>query len=309
MNKLLNIFNKSILSWHLALFAIFLVLLIDILVVAIINIPPSSDALGQFASDFRAWCFSSDIDTGEIETVYLVTFLMESFLIVGICWFLGGDKIRENLRISLVKGTPHLMMALIAVLGASMAFAGLVKPAPEQSFEFPAESLRTAVPMPQFKFRNHLGKMIDTQDFKGNVTVVFGFYTDCNATCPLIINQIKNVVKNLSEEEKKNLRIIGVTLDPTVDDQEKLADAIKAYQLPDQLYQFVTGEQSKIDKILDNLSFARKRNAVTGEIDHANQFVLIDKTQHIAYRFSLGKLQENWLQEAIRLLTLEKLVI
>jgi cytochrome oxidase Cu insertion factor (SCO1/SenC/PrrC family) len=50
------------------------------------------------------------------------------------------------------------------------------------------------------------------------------------------------------------------------------------------------------------MSVARRRDGVSGVIDHTNLFLLVDRQGKLAYRFSLGPRQERWLGSALRLL-------
>ena len=47
------------------------------------------------------------------------------------------------------------------------------------------------------------------------------------------------------------------------------------------------------------------KEGAPGEIDHANLFILIDRNRKIAYRFSLGEIQEAWMIDAIQSLIQE----
>jgi protein SCO1/2 len=48
------------------------------------------------------------------------------------------------------------------------------------------------------------------------------------------------------------------------------------------------------------------RDTDTGLIDHANLFILIDREGRVAYRFTLGERQQDWLGNALRLLLGER---
>ena len=67
-------------------------------------------------------------------------------------------------------------------------------------------------------------------------------------------------------------------------------------------YLLAGGDGKEVNRILDDLSIARKRDPATGVVDHVNLFAVIDKQGRIAYRFTLGETQEPWLVEALKLL-------
>jgi cytochrome oxidase Cu insertion factor (SCO1/SenC/PrrC family) len=61
----------------------------------------------------------------------------------------------------------------------------------------------------------------------------------------------------------------------------------------------------EVNDVLDRLEISRSANPMSGEIDHANLFLLIDKGGKLAYRLTLGAQQEQWLVEALRVLVAE----
>ena len=56
---------------------------------------------------------------------------------------------------------------------------------------------------------------------------------------------------------------------------------------------------------LTRLQFSATRNPQTGVIDHANLFLLVDRSNHIAYRFTLDARHRAWLRTALRSLLSE----
>jgi cytochrome oxidase Cu insertion factor (SCO1/SenC/PrrC family) len=57
---------------------------------------------------------------------------------------------------------------------------------------------------------------------------------------------------------------------------------------------------------LTSLQFSATRNSQTGAIDHANLFLLVDRDNQIAYRFTLDPRHRAWLRSALRDLLRER---
>jgi cytochrome oxidase Cu insertion factor (SCO1/SenC/PrrC family) len=57
--------------------------------------------------------------------------------------------------------------------------------------------------------------------------------------------------------------------------------------------------------LLTRLQFSATRNPLNGVIDHANLFLLVDRDNHIAYRFTLEPRHRAWLRESLRSLLRE----
>lgn len=121
----------------------------------------------------------------------------------------------------------------------------------------------------------------------------------------MIMEQAKSAVARLTEEEQKEVAFVAVTLDPERDDPEALKRMADGQKVAAPRYHFLTGDSAEVNALLDRMGIERKRNEETGVIDHNNLFLVIDRQGRIAYRFSLGDLQEDWLVEAMRILCAE----
>lgn len=121
----------------------------------------------------------------------------------------------------------------------------------------------------------------------------------------MILDQVKRAVARLTPEEQADVRIIAVTMDPekdTVDALRKLGEG-QEVSAPD--FNLLTGEPIEINNVLDHMGIERRTDPDTGIIDHTNLFLLVDRRGRVAYRFSLGELQEDWMVEATKLLCAE----
>ncbi|MBP9913399.1 MAG: hypothetical protein KBF26_08325, partial [Opitutaceae bacterium] len=57
--------------------------------------------------------------------------------------------------------------------------------------------------------------------------------------------------------------------------------------------------------LLTDLQFSAVRDPQTGIIDHANLLMLVDRTNHIAYRFTLDPRHRAWLRAGLKALIQE----
>jgi protein SCO1/2 len=130
-------------------------------------------------------------------------------------------------------------------------------------------------------------------------------YERCAQSCPAILEQARRAVEALPVAERSDVRVLGVTLDPGSDTPAALARLAARHGLAPPLYQLVTGAPEDVEPVLDRMSVARRRDAETGVIDHANLFLLVDRDGRLAYRFSLGPRQARWLAAALRVLLAE----
>ncbi|RME80526.1 MAG: SCO family protein [Planctomycetota bacterium] len=118
----------------------------------------------------------------------------------------------------------------------------------------------------------------------------------------MILSQVKTAVAALTEEEKKNLVILAITLDPERDTVSVLKKMAVAQGVSTPFFHFLTGDPKRVNHVLDLYNFARTRDPKTGVINHANLFLLFDQKGYLSYRFSLGKQQTDWLIQGLKVL-------
>ncbi len=293
-------------SWPFAVFIIALAISVTALLAMVLWLPTSATGLGAFAVDFKIWCFGYDPATGELEWGYVFVMLANPLILSGFVYLVWSDDIRKASR------TSRFRLVLTSVAGAFTACClavGLLVSGPDTieqtELPFPAERLRTAISAPDFKLLDQNEEPITLKSLEGRVVLLTAIYTTCHSACPMIVIQARRAMDSLPPELRKQVTVVAVTLDPENDTPERLRIAAKAHQLPYPEWQLLTGEPEDVNVILDRYSFSRMRNTKTGEIDHANMFVLIDKKGRIAYRLNLGDRHANWLSTALKLLTEE----
>lgn len=269
--------------------------------------PAAPSGAGAFAEQFRVWCFGADPGTGATRKVMVTIAYLDFaalFALVAYLW-------REPLRAQWQQGkrgfaAPLAAAAAVAVAGG-LGFLGLAldKPLPVDPTVFQADALRVAVPAPRLSLLDHTGQPLELAAQKGKVVLVTAVYASCGLACPRIMGQAKRAVGTLSEREREDLVVLGVTLDPEHDTVEKLSKLAAAQGIAAPLYRLLTGPVAEVNAVLDRLDVSRRKNPETGQIDHTNLFLLVDRQGRIAYRFTLDPLQEKWLGEAMKVLLAE----
>lgn len=72
------------------------------------------------------------------------------------------------------------------------------------------------------KWTNQDGKTVTMVDLKGKVLVMVMIYTSCKSACPRLVADMRNIESRLPENIKKNVTLVLVSIDPTVDTPERL---------------------------------------------------------------------------------------
>ncbi|XDD47398.1 SCO family protein [Leptospira sp. WS39.C2] len=107
------------------------------------------------------------------------------------------------------------------------------------------------------------GTKVDLKNFSEPVLLVFFGYTYCPDFCPNTLAKIKSATENFSELEKKNFRVIFVTIDPEKDSSETATKYVQFYIPNASGFSFDLGTTNQIvkqyaayvEKTKDGLSF------------------------------------------------------
>ncbi len=268
---------------------------------------PSGDGLvGNFATDFRVWCFGYDPGAGTMRWSWVWIMLTQPFLLLGIALWFWFDPVKE---LWVRRKAGFIPPAVAGIFASVMLGGGLLALAYEsddgQVAPFPGERIRTTLAPPEFTLHNQEGKAVSLADYRGKVVVLTAIYATCPTACPMIALQAKRSIDRLDEPLRDEVTILAVSLDPEGDTMEKMAVAAEAYGMSAPRFNFLNGDPDEVNRVLDRLQVARMANEKTGEIDHANLFFLIDRSGTIAYRFNLSERHEEWLVQALRSLVEE----
>ncbi len=291
--------REFISGWRFPVVIITMILGTVAFMAAVLLIPPSAGSAYAFAEDFKTLCFGYDRNTGTMEWAYVWMFLVQPLILaglIGLVWreplVFAWDEFRgPAMRTSAV--------TLMAVGLLALTVPGLVSAGPVSDVsEFPGARIRTAVPAATFSLINQESQPIDLEAFEGDVVIVTAVFATCGDTCPFILRQIKAAVSELTDSERADLHVVAITLDPKTDTPAMLAMMAKQHGVEAPLFNTVTGEPEYVNEVLDRYDFRRWRNEY-GVIEHTNLINVIDRTGHIAYRFTLGSLQQDWLTEAL----------
>lgn len=289
-------------GWTFPVAALTVLVLFTSLMLTILLVPPGETALQVFANDFKIWCFGLDPTTGQVQIIYVMAMvvgpMMMCLVIVGVWW--------QPLSEAVVSHRRHLWKPIaVAGLGvglAASALAGIETAPTDGPTPFPAESLRTAYPVPDFTLTDHTGQPVSMEELSGRVVLLTSVYMTCTATCPLILNQVSESLDALTDDERAQVSVVAITMDPERDTVEHLGEVASGRGMEPPLYHFATGEPEMVHALLDRLDVRRERDPDTGIITHTNLMLLVDREGRIAFRFSLGERQAEWLTTGLRIL-------
>ncbi len=114
-------------------------------------------------------------------------------------------------------------------------------------------------------------------DFKGKVVLMFFGYTHCPDVCPTALQTLAKTMKLLSEDERKRVQVLFISVDPERDTPE-ICQKYAQYFYP--AFLGLTGSPDQIKKVAkDYMVFYKKvkSESKTGYlVDHTAYIYLID---------------------------------
>jgi protein SCO1/2 len=285
-------------------FALGILLFYELLLLALFFTPGGETGFGAIAGEFRIWCSGYDPATGRVDPAYVAGMTVPPGLLGGILALLWFEPLRGAFRRPVLLVAPVAAAAL--VVGGAAAGLGLLVGEPENGeLPFPAEAIRTAHRAPELSLINQERERVDLAELRGKVVLLTAIYASCPSGCPMTLAKAKSAIGALESEEREDLRVVAVTLDPEYDSPEVLAELARGHGFETPLYNLVGGPSNEVEPVLDAMGIARKRDPTTGVIEHASMFLLLDRDGKLAYRLGLGTQQSDWLLSALRTLLRE----
>lgn len=272
--------------------------------------PTEGGWLGDFVRDFQLWCYRGDPRTGGLSWLAVSVMMLEPFFIVGVSALLWRQVLVQLLQPRVWRTHARAAAAGLGVIAVFVA--GLVLYARADAKRalilppFPGESIRVRLALPDVPLLDQKGAPFHFSDLRGRVTLVTGVYAACTTACPEILLEIKAVLNELPPTERAGLSVVALSLNPEYE-TAALMDAVtevRGFAHPE--FRYVNGANpAEMHDLLTRLQFSATRNPQTGVIDHANLFLLVDRTNHIAYRFTMDPRHRAWLRAALRALLTE----
>jgi len=286
-------------GWHFPTVAITFVLSFALLTLLVTFAPASPTGFGAFAETFRVWCFGAEDNASLVPAFFMCSELVVFALIV---WFIWSSPLRRALRNQRRRIVGTAAISFVAVIAAMVALVGLSTP---DVRAFTLSGIRTAVPAPKLALVDQDKEPFNIIDFRGKVVAVTAVYSTCGNTCPMLLGAARKAIASLTDAERADLRIIAITLDPAHDTPDNLATIAFHQGAEKPLWRLASGATAAVEATLDRWNVSRTRDPETGQIDHSNAFMLIDRAGRLSFRLGLPDAEGDRFAEALRLLLAE----
>lgn len=140
---------------------------------------------------------------------------------------------------------------------------------------------------------------------QGKPVLVSMFYSHCPHVCPMLVNTIQQVERQLTPEQREQLQVLMVTVDPARDSPEVLASMAEDYRIDASRWTLARTANPADTRMLAALLDIRYRELPDGEFNHTSAMILVDdQGREVARSGRLGKPADDFVAKVAR--TLEK---
>lgn len=127
------------------------------------------------------------------------------------------------------------------------------------------------------------GRALAWRDLRGKPRIATLFYTSCRYLCPLVVDSLRAIERQLTAAERERLGFVLISMDPARDTPEALAKLMSERRLDAAHWTLL---QPRPDELrgLAGLLGIRYRSLADGEFNHTTALVLLDPQGRILAR-------------------------
>ncbi len=179
--------------------------------------------------------------------------------------------------------------ALIMVLAMPLANLSSAQSAGENSL--PPNSVYNL----QVSVEDQIGEISGLDRYRGNPVLITMFYASCPHVCPMLISTIKLTESKLSADERAELRVLTISIDPERDTPEKLHETMERHAVDDSRWSMVRSEPGDLRTIAGVFN-VRYKQLPDGNFNHTTRIILLDREgTQLASTEKLGRHDEAFL--------------
>lgn len=140
--------------------------------------------------------------------------------------------------------------------------------------------------VPAFNLLDERGHVFTEEALRGHPTIVDFVFTRCDTICPVVSGRMEQMQDKLGDRKAEAIKLMSVTVDPTYDTPEKLAEYAQRFNAHPDKWRFVTGPIDKIRALVEgpfmnSMQNEGKTPSGAPAISHSGYFVLVDGDLHI----------------------------
>ena len=132
-----------------------------------------------------------------------------------------------------------------------------------------------------FSLKDVNNEIITESSFEGPLTAIFFGFTNCPDVCPMTLNNLDLVIKNLEQKKKEKFKVFFVSIDPERDSTEIIKDYLNSFE--NKIYG-ITGDPKKVFLmskswgVLSEKIFTEDDNYL---INHSSSIILLKNGKYL----------------------------
>jgi protein SCO1/2 len=158
-------------------------------------------------------------------------------------------------------------------------------------------ALRPPAPRSDFALENQDGKVVRIADERGKVVVLSPMYTSCQDSCPLVAQQIRGALDDLSDSERSQVVAHAVSVDPVNDTPQHARTFLLERRVRGYL-DFLVGSRAQLAPVWAEFGFSPQ----TKEQEHNSYVVLLNRDGRQQVGFPIDFLTPEGLRHDIEVL-------
>ncbi len=185
--------------------------------------------------------------------------------------------------------------SLVATVALILPFVSLSIAQSSDRDSLPADSVYNL----QVSVEDQFGEVTGLDRYRGHPVLITMFYTSCPHVCPMLISTIRLTESKLSIEERAELRVMTISIDPERDTPEKLRETMERHSVEANRWSMVRSEPGDL-RAIAGVFGVRYKQLPDGEFNHTTRIILLDRDgTQIASTGQLGRHDAAFL-EAIK---------
>jgi protein SCO1/2 len=162
-------------------------------------------------------------------------------------------------------------------------------------------ALRPPAPARDFALHDQDGRLVTLRGLRGRVVVLSPMYTHCRDTCPLVAQQIRGALLDLSGAERDEVTALALSVDPANDSAQSARQFLVTRRVRGYL-DFLIGDEAALRPVWRAYGFAPQ----TAGQEHNSYVVLIDRRGRQRVGFPVNYLTPESLAHDLRVLLSER---
>ena len=148
----------------------------------------------------------------------------------------------------------------------------------------------------QVSVEDQLGEITGLDRYRGQPVLITMFYASCPHVCPMLVSTIKLTESKLSDDDRAELRVLTISIDPERDTPEKLQQTMDRHSVDADRWSMVRPEPGDV-RAIAGVFGVRYKQLPDGEFNHTTRIILLDRDGiQIASTEALGRHDPAFLQ-------------